>query len=98
MARSGAFFIRRTLGDDSLYAVILSQYLQTIVTNGDSPLEFFIEGTRSRTGKSLHPKMGLLSMSLKPFFACKTHDITIFPISVTYEERMESHLYVREFG
>ncbi len=84
------------------------------MSNGDAPLEFFIEGTRrfrsrvgflfaapcsqtraSRTGKSLHPKLGLLAMSLKPFFECHVPDITVIPIGITYEERMESHLYVR---
>ncbi len=54
---SGAFFIRRTFAHDSLYTAILQKYVELLLANGQS-LEFFIEGTRSRTGKMLHPKMG----------------------------------------
>ena len=68
--------------------------MQSIVCNGDAPLEFFVEGTRSRVGKSLHPKLGLLSIATRPFFELKCSDIAMFPISITYNQRMESQLYV----
>lgn len=55
---SGAFFIRRSFGSDRLYWAAFSEYVQTLVTAGDAPLEFFVEGTRSRTAKSLCPKLG----------------------------------------
>jgi glycerone phosphate O-acyltransferase len=55
---SGAFFIRRSFGSDRLYWAAFSEYVQTLVTAGDAPLEFFVEGTRSRTAKSLSPKLG----------------------------------------
>lgn len=58
LRRSGAFFMRRTFGSDRLYRTIFSLYVQTLLCSGDSPLEFFIEGTRSRTAKSLHPRLG----------------------------------------
>jgi glycerol-3-phosphate O-acyltransferase len=57
-------------------------------------MEFFVEGTRSRTGKSLHPKLGLLSIACQPYFELRAHDITVFPVAVAYNERMESFLYV----
>ena len=55
---SGAFFLRRTFGSDKLYKLIFTIYMQTVLTNRNNPIEFFIEGTRSRTAKSLHPKLG----------------------------------------
>ena len=58
LRHSGAFFMRRTFGSDKLYKLIFSLYLQTVVYSRDTPVEFFIEGTRSRTAKSLHPKLG----------------------------------------
>lgn len=67
--------------------------VQAIVGNGDAPLEFFPEGTRSRRGIELHPKYGLLNMAIRPYFRNATHNIAIFPIGISYEERMESHLY-----
>jgi glycerone phosphate O-acyltransferase len=61
--KSGAFFLRRSFlgSSDQLYSIIFREYVQRILTDGQS-LEFFIEGTRSRSGKMLHPKMGLLSI------------------------------------
>jgi glycerol-3-phosphate O-acyltransferase len=61
--KSGAFFLRRSYADgsDILYATIFREYVQRILCDGQS-LEFFIEGTRSRSGKMLHPKFGLLSI------------------------------------
>lgn len=53
-----AFFIRRSFNNDELYSTIFSQFVETLVVNGDAAIEFFIEGTRSRTGKCLAPKYG----------------------------------------
>lgn len=56
----GAFYIRRSFGTDWLYWAVFTEYVQTQLRNGDAPLEFFVEGTRSRTNKSYIPKTGLL--------------------------------------
>ena len=61
LRRSGGFFLRRTFGSDRLYKVIFSLYVQVLLSNGDAPMEFFVEGTRSRTAKSLHPKLGTVT-------------------------------------
>ena len=58
LRRSGAFFMRRTFGSDQLYWSVFTEYVQQHLTRGYAPVEFFIEGTRSRTAKSLHPKLG----------------------------------------
>ena len=58
----GAFYIRRSFGSDQLYWAIFNEYVHTQLKNGDHPLEFFIEGTRSRTNKSYVPKIGVLSL------------------------------------
>jgi glycerone phosphate O-acyltransferase len=55
---TGAFFIRRSFGSDELYWAIFHEYVQQHLTNCDRPLEFFIEGMRSRTSKSILPKQG----------------------------------------
>lgn len=51
LRRCGAYFIRRSFGKDKLYWALFTEYTQTQVINGDAPIEFFIEGTRSRTGQ-----------------------------------------------
>ena len=60
LRRSGAFFLRRTFGSDKLYKAVFSEYVKTVLYSGDCPMEFFVEGTRSRSGKSLHPRLGML--------------------------------------
>ena len=50
--------MRRSFMSDELYWVIFQEYVQNQLQKGDKPLEFFLEGTRSRTGKFLHPKLG----------------------------------------
>lgn len=64
---SGAFFIRRSFGNDKLYWAAFSEYVQTLVTAGENPVEFFVEGTRSRTAKSLCPKLGEFLFQLQKF-------------------------------
>ena len=54
LRRCGAYFIRRSFGKDKLYWALFTEYTQTHIINGDAPVEFFIEGTRSRTGASYH--------------------------------------------
>ena len=54
----GAFYIRRSFGSDVLYWALFTEYVQTQLRNGDAPMEFFVEGTRSRTSKSYTPKIG----------------------------------------
>lgn len=58
LRRTGAFFIRRSFGSDELYWAVFTEYVQQHLKHADRPVEFFIEGTRSRTSKSLLPKQG----------------------------------------
>ena len=64
LRQSGAFFMRRTFGADRLYKTVFTEYVKTVLCSNDAPLEFFIEGTRSRTAKTLHPKLGDLNIDL----------------------------------
>ncbi|CAH0551254.1 unnamed protein product [Brassicogethes aeneus] len=93
---TGAFFMRRSYNNDSLYWTTFKQYIYQLVTNGELPLEFFIEGTRSRSGKSLAPKYGLLSMILKAFFLSQVPDIMFVPISICYDRVLEENLFTFE--
>lgn len=58
MREACAFFMRRSFGADKLYSATFKEYVSKLVTEGESSLEFYIEGTRSRTAKSLMPKFG----------------------------------------
>lgn len=96
LRRSGAFFIRRSIGSDKLYWAVLSEYVKTIVRQGFAPLEFFVEGLRSRTLKSLTPKLGMMHMVLEPFFKGEVFDITLVPISISYDRVLEESLLAHE--
>uniref|UniRef100_A0A7N8XBJ0 Glyceronephosphate O-acyltransferase n=1 Tax=Mastacembelus armatus TaxID=205130 RepID=A0A7N8XBJ0_9TELE len=93
---SGAFFIRRSFGGDRLYWAVFSEYVKTMLRNGFAPVEFFLEGTRSRTSKSLTPKLGLLNIVMDPFLKGEVFDVSLVPVSISYERILEEVLYARE--
>ncbi|VDN53533.1 unnamed protein product [Dracunculus medinensis] len=92
---TGAFFIRRRIdGDgrppnlDLLYRSVLEAYMIEIL-RARMPLEFFLEGTRSRFGKPLPPKNGLLSNVVKAVLQGTLKDVWIVPVSFTYDSVVE---------
>ncbi len=95
--RAGAFFIRRTIRGQKLYATVFSTYLRNLLREGYVQ-EFFLEGTRSRTGKLLQPKLGMLSMELDAFGEGVSEDLQLVPISITYEKIVEESSHTKELG
>ncbi|MCA9561899.1 MAG: 1-acyl-sn-glycerol-3-phosphate acyltransferase [Myxococcales bacterium] len=93
--RAGAFFLRRTFKGDELYSAVFREYLIKIIREG-FPIEFFIEGTRSRTGKLSRPRYGMLSMVLESVIAGRIDKVAIVPVSVGYESIVESTSYQKE--
>ncbi len=95
--RAGAFFIRRKIAGDRLYAAALDAYVNKLVHDG-YPLEFFLEGGRSRTGKVMPPKLGLLAMVVDAAYEQPTQKVAFVPISIGYERLVEAKSYVRELS
>jgi glycerol-3-phosphate O-acyltransferase len=95
LRRAGAFFIRRSFGGDRLYSAVVDAYVRKLIKNG-SPLEFYLEGGRSRTGKLLPPKLGLLSIVVDAALAVPSHSTWFCPISIGYERFVEEKALVRE--
>lgn len=93
---SGAFYIRRSFMDNPLYWAVFQEYVQTIVEYTGAPLEFFLEGTRSRSGKSLPPKIGLLGCVSEIWLRGRLPDLAIMPISISYDRTLEEKLYAYE--
>ncbi|XP_023296585.2 dihydroxyacetone phosphate acyltransferase [Lucilia cuprina] len=96
LRKTGAFFMRRSFSNDELYWDVFREYMYALVAAYHIGVEFFIEGTRSRNFKALVPKIGLLSMALLPYFTGEVSDITIVPVSVSYERVLEEQLFVYE--
>nr|XP_060498790.1 dihydroxyacetone phosphate acyltransferase isoform X1 [Panthera onca] len=93
---SGAFFMRRTFGGNKLYWAVFSEYVKTMLRSGYAPVEFFLEGTRSRSAKTLTPKFGLLNIVMEPFFKREVFDTYLVPVSISYDKILEETLYAYE--
>jgi len=92
--RAGAFFLRRSFADP-LYKAVFRSYVVWLVKEGFTQ-EFFIEGGRSRTGRTLAPKLGMLSWDVEGFLASGRRDLFFVPISITYERLLEEGAMVSE--
>ncbi len=92
--RGGAFFIRRTFKGNRLYSTIFREYLAELFHRGYS-VEYFIEGGRSRTGRLLAPKTGMMSMTLQALQR-QTRPISVVPVYVGYEHVLEVDTYAKE--
>ena len=92
---AGAFFIRRKFEDNELYKMVFRKYLTFLIREGYTQ-EFFIEGGRTRTGKILTPKLGMLSAIVNAFLQGVRRDLYLVPISVHYGRIPEEEAYRRE--
>lgn len=96
LRHAGGFFIRRKFGDDCVYRALVTEYLHQMLLDGRHPLEVFVEGTRSRTGKSLPPRTGFVQACLELYRSEKVSDILFVPVSISYDRVLEETLYARE--
>lgn len=95
LRRGGAFFMRRSFRDNRLYSSVFNEYLYQLFNQGH-PVEFFIEGGRSRTGRSLTPKPGMLAMTLKAAQRGTTKPLLLIPVYIGYEKVLEGSTYLNE--
>ncbi|MBD1576455.1 glycerol-3-phosphate 1-O-acyltransferase PlsB [Vibrio sp. S11_S32] len=91
----GAFFIRRTFKGNKLYSTIFREYLTELFTKGYS-VEFFCEGGRSRTGRLLQAKTGMLAMTIQTMLRGLNRPVTLVPVYIGYEHVMEVATYTKE--
>lgn len=91
----GAFFIRRSGRGNPLYLAVLRHYVRKLLKEGYW-IEFFIEGTRSRSGKAISPKYGMLSMIVDAVASGAAPDALLVPAAITYERVIEEKAYASE--
>ncbi|MEM9304859.1 MAG: 1-acyl-sn-glycerol-3-phosphate acyltransferase, partial [Pseudomonadota bacterium] len=97
LRRGGAFFLRRSFRAKPLYSAVFHEYVETIFRKG-VPMEFFIEGTRSRTGRALEPRTGMLAMTVRNYLR-HPHRPTVFvPVYFGYERLVEGGAYLGELS
>jgi glycerol-3-phosphate O-acyltransferase len=97
LRRGSAFFLRRTFKGDTLYSTVFREYISQLFARGVS-LEYFIEGGRSRTGRLLAPRGGMLSMTLRSFLRESRRPVVFQPVYIGYEKIMEGDAYIGELS
>jgi glycerol-3-phosphate O-acyltransferase len=97
LRRAGAFFLRRSFKGEPLYAAVFHEYLHLMLARG-FPIEYFIEGGRSRTGRTLAPKAGILGMTIDSFVRSHARPLVFVPVYIGYERLLEGPTYVRELA
>ena len=93
LRRGGAFFMRRSFADDPLYSAVFSEYVYQVLQRGH-PVEYFIEGGRSRTGRLLQPRTGMLRMTVRSHRRGVLRPIAIVPVHIGYEKLVEAGAYL----
>jgi glycerol-3-phosphate O-acyltransferase len=91
----GAFFLRRTFRGAVLYSRVFGEYIHKLLEEGFN-IEQFIEGGRSRTGKLLIPKLGLLSIMINAYRNGACEDMIFVPVFIGYDQILEESAYLHE--
>jgi glycerol-3-phosphate O-acyltransferase len=97
LRKGGAFFLRRSFKGDTLYPVVFAKYLGFMMARGH-PLEYFIEGGRSRTGRLLSPRAGMLSMTVRSYLNHPRRPVVFMPVYFGYERIVEGRTYIGELS
>ena len=95
LRRGGAFFMRRTFKGNPLYTSVFNEYMHTLFTKG-FPVEYFVEGGRSRTGRMLQPKTGMLAITVRSYLRSSRMPIVFVPVYIGYERVLEGRTYLGE--
>ncbi len=90
-----AFYIRRSFRGNALYTAVLREYMHTLITR-NTPIEYFVEGGRSRSGRLLPPKMGMLAMTVHSQLRHTNKPVVFIPTYIGYERIMEGGTYIGE--
>lgn len=97
LRRGGAFFLRRSFAGNPLYASVFNAYLAEILQRGNA-LEYFVEGGRSRTGRLLPAKGGMLAMTIHAFLRDTQTPVVFVPIYFGYERLLEGRAFTSELA
>ncbi len=95
LRRGGAFFLRRSFRNQALYTTVFNEYVSTLLAKGVH-IEYFIEGTRSRTGRLLPPKLGMLAMTIRAYLQNPERPVMFQPVHIGYEALVEGKSYDHE--
>jgi len=95
LRRGGAFYMRRSFSGDRLYSAVFRAYVDSLIQRGYS-ISFYPDGTRSRTGRLLAPKAGLMSMITESALRQSVRRVAFVPVYITYDKVWEINSYFKE--
>ena len=95
LRRGGAFYIRRRFKGDPLYTALFRAYVDMLIARGYS-ISFYPEGGRSRTGRLLQPKTGLMAMITESALRQRARKVAVIPIYLGYDRVPEANSYASE--
>jgi glycerol-3-phosphate O-acyltransferase len=95
LRRSGVFFIRREFRDNEPYKFVLRRYVDYLLEKR-FPMEWYIEGGRSRSGKLRAPRYGMLAYVVDSYVRGSSEDIIIIPVSIAYDQIQDVGAYASE--
>jgi glycerol-3-phosphate O-acyltransferase len=95
LRKGGAFFIRRSFRGSGLYPIVFMKYVDVMMNRGH-PIEFFIEGGRSRTGRLLRPRTGMLGMTVRSYLRDPRRPVAYVPVYFGYDKLLEGESYIDE--
>jgi|GEM_PF-185738 len=94
MRRAGTVFIRRSI-DSVVYKLVLRSYIGFLLQKR-FPVSWALEGTRSRNGKLMPPRFGILKYVVEAAANLDMQDLSIIPISIYYDLIAELGDYATE--
>ena len=97
LRRVGAFYLRRSFKGNRLYAAVFNAYMRQILARGHA-IEYFVEGGRSRTGRLLSPKAGMLAMTVNSYVHNPRLPVVFIPVYFGYEKLIEGNSFISEMG
>lgn len=97
LRKGGAFYLRRSFSGNALYTMVFMKYLGLMMARGHA-IEYFIEGGRSRTGRLLQPKTGMLSMTVRSYLRDPRRPLVFVPVYFGYEKLVEGETYIGELS
>jgi glycerol-3-phosphate O-acyltransferase len=95
LRKGGGFFIRRSFRGSGLYPIVFMKYVDVMMNRGH-PIEFFIEGGRSRTGRLLRPRTGMLTMTVRSYLRDTRRPVAYVPVYFGYDRLLEGETYIDE--
>lgn len=97
LRKGGAFFLRRSFRANALYSAVFAEYVAQLFKRGVS-MEYFIEGGRSRTGRLLEPRAGMLAMTVRSYLRESQRPVVFQPVYIGYERLLEGKAYTGELS